>query len=75
MLSRKHFKKVAEIIKKIPAKLEINCEDIPIAEKTRRLIANDLADWFQLENPKFDRKRFLKACDLINIEDLKELCD
>ena len=74
MFTKKHFEKIAEIIKKIPVKLEIECEDIPIAEKTRNLIANDLADWFQSENPKFNRERFLKACDLINIEELKELC-
>ena len=52
MLTRKHFKAQAEIIKQIKDK------------STRMLMAAESIKMFQSENPRFDKARFLQACDL-----------
>jgi hypothetical protein len=52
MLTRKHFESQAEILKRI--------KDKP----TRTLMAAESIKLFEKENPRFDKARFLKACDL-----------
>jgi hypothetical protein len=52
MLTRKHFQAQAEIIKLIK-------------NRTMRYVAADMAiKMFEKENPRFDKDRFLKACNL-----------
>ena len=50
MMTRKHFKIVAEAVSNIVERSE------------RWLIANMLANSFEKENPRFDRDRFIAAC-------------
>jgi len=52
MLTRKHFEAQAEILKRIKDK------------SARALMAAESIKLFKSENPRFDKKRFLKACDL-----------
>jgi len=47
MLSKKHFVRVAEIINRTRPNFEL---------------VWSLCDYFEKENPNFDRERFLKAC-------------
>lgn len=55
MLSRKHYIRIAEIIK---------------SEKEKGLMMNelieDLAKYFEEENPNFDKNKFIQACYLKN---------
>jgi len=55
-MSKKHYERIAEIIRQ-------HCEDL---ENSPFLVDNSLprklADYFSKENPKFDKSRFLKAC-------------
>lgn len=50
MFTRKHYNIIANIIKK-------NWE-----AGTESCIAEDLADYFEDDNPNFDRDRFLTTC-------------
>ena len=60
MLTRKHFKAVAEIIR--------TSRDVIITYSTNKPaecdVADNLADYFATQNPRFDRERFLAACGL-----------
>lgn len=62
MVTKKDFKAIAEIIKQA----EIYCHDTGnyggIANGKK--IANDLADYFATQNPRFDRQKFLDVCGL-----------
>ena len=56
MLSKKHFERIAQIIKS---------ENLTCADNTRfelRRLTNKLTDYFAEENPRFDKERFLLAC-------------
>lgn len=53
MLSRKNYEAIAGIISKSEGRYGTLWE-----------IAKDLADYFEGDNPNFDRERFLKACGL-----------
>lgn len=63
MLSRKHYKAIAEIIK-----TQKDLADIFAGKEfaTQRIddVATGLADHFAKDNPRFDRERFLAACGL-----------
>ncbi len=55
MLTRKVFEAQAAIIK----------EHLPkVGREFSHEMASDLADYFERENPRFDRERFLEACGL-----------
>jgi len=59
MLSKKHYKAIAEIVKKnTPTKAARYILDIRIDT------AHDLADYFAADNERFDRAKFLAACGL-----------
>ena len=64
MLTEKDFKAVAEILAEEldPACLcsEDPCSECLCVERIRI----QLADYFATQNPRFDRKRFMKACGL-----------
>ena len=55
MFTRKHYKVFAEII-------ESNRGDG--VEYTLDQIASELADYFEQDNPRFDRDKFIKACGI-----------
>ena len=65
MLTRKDFKAIANIIKR--NKTRIGIEDV--AQLTyglpclRPAIIGDIADYLATQNPRFDRQKFLVACE------------
>ena len=65
MLTKKDFKAVAEIIKGSLPQDKTSRNDYLCGKRdTLWWAANDLADYFKQENPRFDRERFMKACEL-----------
>lgn len=57
MLTRKHFKAIAEILK------EVEENGINLSKKnTLTEVAEKVADYFANENPRFNRTKFLEAC-------------
>ena len=58
MLSRKHYTAIANI-------LANNQPDIHKAYV--RCIARQLAGYFEQDNPRFDRKKFLEACGVYEL--------
>jgi hypothetical protein len=48
-MTRKHFEMIAKAIRSLPPEF-------------RRALAENLADQLAKENPRFDRKRFIAAC-------------
>jgi len=51
-MTKKHYEAIAIIIQPLTT----------WNEKDAQYIANELADYFQTDNPKFNRTRFLEAC-------------
>jgi len=47
-LSKKHFKQIAFLLKNM---------------KSKEILAEELCDFFEAENPRFNREKFLKACN------------
>ena len=67
MLTKKHFKAIAEIVSESQ---DLVCAD-DLAHLSTGLwrikphdFCNKLADYFAADNPQFDRERFLSACGL-----------
>jgi hypothetical protein len=52
-LSRKHYQAIADIIRTRGTSNENQVENIK----------SDLAEYFQEDNPRFDKERFWKACE------------
>jgi len=63
MLSRKHYKAIAETIKE-----HYHGNNGPNGTTTEQYvicnIASDLAHYFATDNPQFNRQKFLDACGL-----------
>ena len=57
MLTRQHYSAIAVILKHTTAWAGS-------VEKARQQIAYDLADYFEEDNPNFNRARFLKAASV-----------
>ena len=55
MLSRKHYKAIAQTIK------DNSNKDIDVVDKDG--LINDLCDIFKQDNNRFDYDRFVSACD------------
>lgn len=51
-MTKRHFEAIAKILATADGMYEYH---------TKVYIANQLADYFEQENPRFDRDRFLKA--------------
>ena len=70
MMARKHFEAIAGIINRLdlsdtisPAMSEQSAHHYLVGNRdTIDILANNIADLFPQENPRFDRERFLKAC-------------
>lgn len=61
-MTKKHFEAIAEIVANIPGGFDhIAGND---TKNARKALANELADYFQRENARFDRAKFLKACNV-----------
>ena len=62
MFTKKHYKTIAEIIN------ETTDESVSIGviypKIDKRKFVFELADYFEQDNPQFDRERFIKACDI-----------
>lgn len=62
-MTKKHFEAIAEIISKQKPHGYLN---MPITDcafnNAKKDIAKGLADYFEQENPNFDRSRFIVAC-------------
>jgi len=56
-MTKNHFEAVAEIIRG-----HIDTNFTHGVHLVQRDLINDLADYFKKENPKFDKKKFIKAC-------------
>ena len=54
MMTRKHYNQVANIIEKNLGDLEIGA--------AKGLLISNLADFFQQDNPNFNRNKFVHAC-------------
>ena len=55
-MSKKHFIAIAKILS----------TQIGMLEKDHIKLAIGLADYFQTQNPNFDRQRFINACNVEN---------
>ena len=65
MLTRKVFEQVAASVKKSVDKADETLDANLYGFAAE--MANELADYFQKENPRFDRDRFFKACGLTDL--------
>jgi hypothetical protein len=54
MMTKKHYKQVANVIEKYLGDLEIGA--------AKGLLITNLADVFENDNPNFDRSKFVHAC-------------
>lgn len=62
MLTRQHYKAIAEMIRK-----QYKNESTSVAVYARPAvieIARELADYFASDNPLFDRNKFMAACGI-----------
>lgn len=64
MFSRKHYKAIAKIINEEKICLDADPDTCSLAINVVSDIASDLAVYFQQDNPRFDRKKFMTACGL-----------
>ena len=65
MLTRKVFEQVAASVKKSVDKADETLDANLYGFAAE--MANELADYFQKENPRFDRDRFFNACGLTDL--------
>ena len=65
MLTRKVFEQVAASVKKSVDKAD-KTKDLKLRDFAYDM-AVELADYFQKENPRFDRDRFFNACGLTDL--------
>lgn len=59
MLTRKHYEAIAEILSEHKDDSQYSTV---IDERRVESISLSLADYFEKDNPRFDRDRFLEAC-------------
>ena len=57
MLSRKHYKAIAEIIR---TNYAVSSEPVKFV---LRDMTDQLCQYFESDNPRFDRQRFIDACN------------
>jgi len=65
MITKKDFKTVAGIIRDSLPQDKTSQNDYLCGKRDALWwVADDLADYFTTQNPRFDRSRFIKACGL-----------
>lgn len=57
-MTRKDFKAIAQIIN---VRIQLANKSV-FPELAIKYLTKDLAEYFKITNPKFNRERFLKAC-------------
>ena len=66
MFTRIHYKAIAGIIKRNRTRIRI--EDVAQLNNglpcLRPATIGDIADYFEQDNPRFDRDKFMKACGI-----------
>ena len=65
MMTKKHFEAIAKVLRETPV-FELTKDGVPITsypDSIRWMLAVELADAFALDNPRFDKGRFLKAAN------------
>lgn len=75
-LSRKHYTAIADTFKRHRATPDMfeqsskaGREFYSAQNTTLKVVAEALADYFKLDNPNFDRGRFLRACGAYEEDD------
>jgi len=63
-MTKKDYELIAESIWRSGYMVDKNKIRQEAKESMRRLIANDLAGSFSGDNPRFDKKNFLTACNI-----------
>ena len=66
MMTKKHFEAIAKVLRETPATITFDDEGgVPRPGRTicARTLAVELADAFALDNPRFDKGRFLNAAN------------
>lgn len=61
MFTKQHYEAIAKIIKQ-EIEWSESYQTEGVRTNTCKHIALDLAQYFESDNPRFDRKRFLEAC-------------
>jgi len=64
MLSKKDYRTIAEIMKSEYIRYDGTGEDDGEGKNTVSCIVRKLSDYFTIDNPRFDRNRFMQACGL-----------
>jgi len=59
-MTKKHYEAIAEVINDV-----IRPYDERAVQNLVYDVTNDLADYFESDNPRFDRDRFLTACGIM----------
>ena len=62
MITRKHYKAIAEIINR--TENESVSIGVTYPKIDKRELVFEFADYFEQDNPRFNRNRFMKACGL-----------
>jgi hypothetical protein len=63
-MTKRHFEAIARIFA-LRAGFDMSTIDYDNGYNTAvARLANDMADYFETENPRFDRDRFMEACGL-----------
>lgn len=64
-MTRKHYRAIANIIKlERSTEFAINDINMDATLDVLKNVANNLAGYFEQDNPKFNRQRFLDACGI-----------
>lgn len=62
MMTRKHFEAIATVLRQENAHLAQGNVPDYAGQRTLSSLAYSLADAFEDDNPRFDRQRFIAAC-------------
>ena len=74
MFTKRHYEQIAETIRQTKANGGRTFVEVPeimvpnAVNGVRNKIATELADMFGKDNPRFNRKMFLAACDVTEVK-------
>jgi hypothetical protein len=67
MFTKRHYERIARTVAETGGKYEATVAGAAV-DATREYIAKELADLFAEDNPRFNRKMFLAACDVTEVK-------
>jgi hypothetical protein len=67
MFTKRHYERIAKTISDAGNKYAATIAEGAVSA-TAKTIAVDLADMFEKDNPRFNRKMFLAACDVTEVK-------